>query len=142
MTGDQVATFIDRHSQAWARRDPVLLSADHSPAGIVISPMFHRVEGRSQIQKSYSDLFSAFPDWEIRYEEPFVKGNSLVAFFSVMATHEGDFMGVRGSRRRCAFEGVSLFQLNADLLIEHERRVYDFTGLLIQLGVLRVRPGV
>jgi hypothetical protein len=29
-----------------------------------------------------------------------------------------------------------------DGLIAHERRVYDFTGLLIQLGVLRSKPGV
>ena len=49
-------------------------------------------------------------------------------------------MGLEGTGRRCAFEGVSLFQLGPDLLIVKERRVYDFTGMLTQLGVLRVRP--
>jgi hypothetical protein len=34
---------------------------------------------------------------------------------------------------------VSLFQLGPTLIVG-ERRVYDFTGLLTQLGVLRVRP--
>jgi hypothetical protein len=29
-----------------------------------------------------------------------------------------------------------------DGLIADERRIYDFTGLLIQLGVLRSKPGV
>ncbi len=142
MTSDDLASFIDRHSAAWARRDPALLSANHAAAGLVVSPMFHRVEGRAQIQKTYADLFAAFPDWDMRYEDPFTSGNRIAVFFSVLATHEGEFMGVRGSRRRCAIEGVSLFQLDADLLIEEERRVYDFTGLLIQLGVLRVRPAV
>jgi hypothetical protein len=131
MTSDEVASFITRHSAAWNQRNPALLSANHAAAGVVLSPMFHRVEGRSQIQKTYA-----------RYDEPFVNGNRIAVFFSVLATHDGDFMGVRGNRRRCAFEGVSLFQLDADLLIEEERRVYDFTGLLIQLGVLRVRPAV
>ena len=28
-----------------------------------------------------------------------------------------------------------------DGLIVHERRLYDFSGLLIQLGVLKVKPG-
>ncbi len=60
--------------------------------------------------------------------------------FSVVATHQGDFMGFQGTGRRCSFEGVSLFELSADGLIAAERRVYDFTGLLAQLGVLRVRP--
>ena len=49
-------------------------------------------------------------------------------------------MGFQGTGRRCSFEGVSLFELSADGLIAAERRVYDFTGLLAQLGVLRVRP--
>jgi hypothetical protein len=25
-------------------------------------------------------------------------------------------------------------------LVAHERRIYDFTGLLVQLGVLRAKP--
>jgi len=140
MTSDEIAAFISRHVAAWNQRDPAMLSENHAMTGVVLSPMFHRVEGRPQIRRTYSDLFAAFPDWEMRYEEPFVDGNRLAAFFSVTATHQGDFMGVAGNGRRCAFEGVSLFQLDADFLIEHERRVYDFTGLLIQLGVLRIRP--
>jgi steroid delta-isomerase-like uncharacterized protein len=139
MTSDQIAAFIDRHAAAWNQRDPKVLCANHAAAGVVLSPMFHRVQGRARIQRTYSDLFAAFPDWELRYEEPFVSGARVAVFFSVTATHQGDFMGVAGTGRNCAFEGVSLFRLDADLLIEHERRVYDFTGLLVQLGVLRVR---
>jgi hypothetical protein len=49
-------------------------------------------------------------------------------------------MGFQGTGRRCSFEGVSLFDLGQGGLISAERRVYDFTGLLAQLGVLRVMP--
>jgi predicted ester cyclase len=69
-----------------------------------------------------------------------VDGNRVAIAFSVTATHQGEFMGLAGSGRRCAFEGVSLYQLDADLLLEEERRVYDFTGLLAQVGVVRIRP--
>jgi hypothetical protein len=31
-------------------------------------------------------------------------------------------------------------KMNDDGLIEHERRIYDFTGLLVQIGVLRAKP--
>jgi predicted ester cyclase len=70
-----------------------------------------------------------------------VNGNRVAVFFTVGATHRGEFMGVPGTGRRCTLEGVSLFELDADSLIQEERRVYDFTGLLVQLGVLRVREG-
>jgi hypothetical protein len=28
----------------------------------------------------------------------------------------------------------------ADGLIVHERRIYDFTGMLVQIGVLKAKP--
>ena len=138
MTHDPIAAFIDRHTAAWNRRDPAALAANHTSGGLVLSPMFHRVEGREQIRRTYADLFVAFPDWQITYDTPFVQDRRVAVFFSVVATHEGEFMGVPGSGRRCSFEGVSLFQLDPEHLIEEERRVYDFTGLLVRLGVLRV----
>ncbi len=140
MTQDAVAAFIRRHTAAWNQRDPKLLSWGHTPEGVVLSPMFHHVEGRAQIRRSYANLFAAFPDWNITYDAPFVNDNRVAVFFTVTATHDGAFMGMPGSGRKCAFEGVSLFQLDPHCLIEEERRIYDFTGLLVQCGVLRVHP--
>ena len=36
--------------------------------------------------------------------------------------------------------GVLVFELR-DGKITHERRLYDFTGLLVQVGVLKAKPG-
>ena len=142
MTNDQIAGLISRHIDGWNRRDPTTLSLNHAEDGVVLSPMFARVEGRAQIRDSYAALFTSFPDWQMRYDEPIVDGNRIAMPFSVAATHQGEFMGIAGSGRRCAFEGVSLFVLDDNLLIKEERRVYDFTGLLARLGVLRIRPGL
>ena len=54
----------------------------------------------------------------------------------VRATHGGYFMGLGGSGRKFDIKGVCLFEIR-DGLIAFERRVYDFTGLLIQLGILK-----
>jgi predicted ester cyclase len=140
MTNDQIAAFIGRHADGWNRRDPLALSLDHAEQGVIVSPMFGRVENRLGIHGTYTALFAVFPDWALRFDAPIVQDNRMAVFFSVTATHQGDFMGLPGSGRRCAFEGVSLFDLDPELLIREERRVYDFTGLLTQLGVLRVRP--
>lgn len=140
MTNDEIAAFINRHVDSWNRHDAKALCMDHAENGVVISPMFNRIEGRGQICKSYAALFAAFPDWELRSETPIVEGQRLAVPFFVAATHKGEFMGLAGSGKRCAFEGVSLYQFDAGQLIAEERRIYDFTGLLTQLGVLRVRP--
>jgi steroid delta-isomerase-like uncharacterized protein len=140
MTRDEIRAFIERHTAAWNRHDVDALCRDHSEQGVVLSPMFARVQGRSQICESYTALFTAFPDWHLRFGAPIIDGDRLALSFSVRATHRGEFMGIDGTGRVCEFEGVSLFELGDDLLIREERRVYDFTGLLTKLGVLRVRP--
>ena len=68
-----------------------------------------------------------------------VDGDRVAQQFIVHATHTAEFMGLPGSGRKFDIEGVRLFEMK-DGLIAYERRYYDFTGLLIQLGVLRGKP--
>lgn len=140
MSDEQVAASFGHHLEAWNRRDANALCHDHAEDGVIVSPMFARVQGRLQICGSYAALFTAFPDWQMRFEPPIVSGLRLAVYFSVAATHEGKFRGLAGTGRRCTFEGVSLFELGPDLLIKEERRFYDFTGLLMQLGVTEGGP--
>ena len=98
-----------------------------------------RCAAAAKILESYKALFATFPDWTYNGQQPLVDGSRIAQPFNVQATHSGDFMGLPGSGRRFEIEGVRMFDL-ADGLIAHERRYYDFTGLLIQLGVLRGKP--
>ena len=140
MTNEQIAALIGRHTDGWSKRDANALCHDHAEDGVIVCPMFARVQGRPQICGSYAALFTSFPDWQIRFEPPIVNGLRLAVYFSVAATHLGEFRGLAGTGRRCTFEGVSLFELGPDLLIKEERRFYDFTALLMQLGALKVDP--
>lgn len=139
MTRDELLAFFERRAEAWQRRDEKALAATHAEAGIVKSPIFTRVTSRAEIEQSYRTLFAAFPDWEMTLEAPLIDGDRAVVFFTAHATHKGDFMGLPGSGRRFEIEGVLYCRLENGLVAE-ERRVYDFTGLLIKLGVLRSKP--
>ena len=75
----------------------------------------------------------------VRFDDPIVEGNRVAYAFTVSATQQGEFMGMPSSGRRCTFDGVSLVRVNDEGLITEERRRYDFTGLLTQLGVFRVK---
>jgi steroid delta-isomerase-like uncharacterized protein len=141
MTRDAMLAFCDRRIEAWKRRDPEALASHHAEHGTVVSPIFSKITGRDAIQKSYESLFQSFPDWTMDNEPPLIDGDRVAVPFTAKATHAGRFMGLDGTGRRCEIHGVLLMEL-ADSLITHERRVYDFTGLLIQLGVLRSKPGV
>ena len=141
MTRTELLAFCERRVGAWQRRDPAALAAGHQERGTVVSPIFSKVTGRDAIQRSYESLFQSFPDWTMDNEPPLIDGDRIAVPFTAKATHAGRFMGLDGTGRRCEIHGVLLMYM-ADGLIAHERRVYDFTGLLIQLGVLRSKPAV
>jgi len=139
MTRDEILAFFDERQVHWRTRDVEGLAQGHAPTGVVISPMFGRRSGRDAIRHSYVSLFKTFPDWTIVTNEPIIDGNRVALPFSVTATHVGEFMGLAGTNRRFQIQGVRLMEM-ADGLIQNEQRFYDFTGLLIQVGVLRGKP--
>ena len=139
MTRDEAVEFFRVQQAAWRARDAAALTEGHTEDGTIVSPIFRTVEGRREILESYESIFSTFPDWDYNGEEVVVDGDRIAQPFTVKATHSGEFMGLPGSGRHCDIEGVRLFRMSGGL-IAYERRYYDFTGLLIQLGILRSKP--
>ena len=139
MTRDEINVFFVQRQQAWTARHPEGLAAGHALTGMIESPMFGNRQGRPAIAQSYKVLFATFPDWDFGGEPLVIDGDRVAQPFTASATHVGTFMGLPGSNRRFKIQGVRLFTM-ADGLVQHERRMYDFTGLLIQVGVLRGKP--
>jgi uncharacterized protein (TIGR02246 family) len=140
MTRDEITGFFEKWDGAWAARDPDRLADVYAPHATVVSPMFKRLHGRPEIAESYYRLFESFPDWTVTNEAPLIDGDRIARAFEATATHAGEFMGLKPTKRRCQIQGVRLFRLGVDG-IQEERRLYDFTNLLIQIGVLRSKPG-
>jgi steroid delta-isomerase-like uncharacterized protein len=139
MTHADAVRFFALQQQEWTARDAEALAGRHTETGTVVSPIFRTVHGRHEILESYQALFATFPDWDYRARQLVVDGERIAEEFVVHATHSRDFMGLPGSGRKFDIEGVRIFEMK-DGRIAHERRYYDFTGLLIQLGILRGKP--
>ena len=54
-------------------------------------------------------------------------------------TDTGGLMGMTPSGKPALVPIVAVYRL-ADGQIVHERRIYDFTGMLVQIGVLKAKP--
>jgi steroid delta-isomerase-like uncharacterized protein len=139
MTHDDAVRFFAEQQQEWDRHDSEALTLRHAEDGTLISPIFRTVHGRADILSSYQSLFSTFPDWRYVVRQLLVDGDRVALEFNVHATHIGTFMGFAPSGRQFDIEGAIVFEMK-DGLIARERRYYDFTGLLIQLGILRGKP--
>src|SRR5262245_27789672 len=139
MTHDEVRMLFKHQAEQYNRHDPEALAAGYAEDGTIISPIFKTVKGRKDILQSFRSLFATFPDWHYVGEDLLTEGSRVAQPFLVTATHTGDFLGLPGSGRKFDIHGVRVFELRGAEII-YERRYYDFTALLIQLGVLRGKP--
>ena len=139
MTREEAAAAVNSLQRAWRARDTAALAAAHATDSIVHSPIFGVIQGRPAIEQSYRDLFTAFADWTLDSEDLVIDGNRVAQFFKVNASHTSEFFGIPPTGRRFEAHGV-LFMEFRDGLIIRERRIYDFIGMLLQIGVLKARP--
>jgi uncharacterized protein (TIGR02246 family) len=139
MTRDQIVALFARREAGWRDRNAAALAADHHADGVVVSPTGGVLEGRDAIERIYRVWMSAFPDLVFLHEDLIVDGDRVAALCRVAGTHGGEFFGVAATGRRIEISCVFVYRFEGDL-IAHERRVLDFTGLLVQVGVLRAKP--
>jgi len=139
MTRADLDAFVKRHLVSLARRDARALAADHTEDSVVESPMFATLHGRPAIEDSWRALFTSFPDWTTEPTVILIDPPHAAIFVKVTATHVGEFFGLPGTNRRVEFQGVRCLMIKNGF-IALERRIYDFTGFLVQVGVLRAKP--
>jgi steroid delta-isomerase-like uncharacterized protein len=140
MTRHDIVAFFASRDEAWKRLDAAALALDHDEHAVAESPMQGRIEGRARIQSVYANWFAAFPDLTFTSRDLLIDGDRVAQFFSVRGTQAAPFGGVPATGRRIDFNGAWLFTLNAQGRIVHDRRVYDVTGMLVQLGMLKGTP--
>ena len=139
MTRKEIAEFFAGRDAAWQRHDFAALAADHTEDGEVESPLRGKIQGYDAILNSYADFFTSFPDAQYLTENMLIDRNKVVQFTKMTGTQKGNFCGLPPSGRRFQIRCVSLFSF-ADDRIAHELRIYDITGILVQLGILKAKP--
>ena len=139
MTREQAEALVLRRQGAFDRLDAAALAADHAADGVVESPAAGRVEGRAAILDVYEAWFKAFPDLKFRHADFLLDGDRVALLATVSGTNTSGFMGLAATGKRFQFPVVCVYTFNGNEIV-HERRVYDFSGMLIQGGMLKAKP--
>jgi steroid delta-isomerase-like uncharacterized protein len=140
MSRADLQALIVRYFETWNRHDPAAVARCHAENGVVESPMYATLRGRKAIEEASRAFFSSFPDATFDVESTVIEPPRIVIFARVNATHMNDFFGLPGTNRHIEFRHVRLFEIDDQGLVAYERRIYDFTGVLVQVGVLRAKP--
>jgi steroid delta-isomerase-like uncharacterized protein len=141
MTREEITAMFTRRQDDWRRGDAAALTADHAPDSVVISPTGGVLEGPAEIERVYRMWITAFSDLGLAPVDLLIDGDRAVLVSNITGTHAGDFFGMPASGRRLQVLCASVFTFRGDQIV-HERRILDFTGVLIQIGVLKAKPAV
>ena len=140
MTRDDIVAMFDRRQQALDRLDAGALAADHTDDCVLESPFAGgKATGREAIAAVYESYFRTFADITFTREAMIVDGNEVVLLERVTGTDTGGVMGMAPSGRAMSYMIAIHYELR-DGQIARERRVYDFTGVLLQIGALKAKP--
>ena len=140
MTRDEMVAFFTRRRQAWERLDAVALAADYAEDATVDSPLAGgSAAGRDAIERLFLTYFAAFPDFRFEWEMLLIDGDDVAQLLRASGTDSGGFMGMAPTHRKISFR-CGFFYTVREGRIASERRVYDFTGVLIQVGLLKAKP--
>ena len=139
MTRADIVSLLERHRDAFKRRDADALAACFDEAGSLVSPAHGVVEGRKPIADVYRYWFTAFPDLQVTWDEPIVDGHRAAIFWAFAGTSHGPFFGAVGAGSRIELKGAAEY-LFSDTGIASLQYIYDFSGILVKTGVLKVKP--
>ena len=140
MTREETVAFFDRRQAATARHDVAALGDLYADDCVLESPLAGgTVTGRAVVEQVSRKWFTAFPDVVTQPEELLVDGDRVVLISTLAGTDTGGFLGLAPTGKSFRLPIVYLCALK-DRRIVHERRIYDFTGLLVQIGNLKAKP--
>jgi hypothetical protein len=140
MTREAIVGMFAQRQDAVERRDIDFIVSQHAADCEQISPLAGKtVRGREAIGQLYETWFNGFPDLKWSAEELLIDDDRVTQVTTQSGTDTGGFMGLPPTGKPFLLPVVWLFTLK-DRQFTHVRPIYDFTGLLVQVGLLKAKP--
>jgi predicted ester cyclase len=139
MTREDIVHLLARRDEAWGRHDVARLADQHADTCLMDSHLAGRVTGRAAIGQVYEAWFAAFPDSSIARERVLIDGEHVAEMAMQSGTDTGGFLGLPPTGKPFRLPVVWLFTARHGQFV-YVRPIYDFTGMLVLIGVLKAKP--
>jgi steroid delta-isomerase-like uncharacterized protein len=138
LTRVQIEALFARRQDDYDNLDAVSLAGDYADDAVIDSPISGR-HGKAEAQQSIEMVFRAFMDITLTTDALIIDGGRVAQVITLEGTNIGGLFGLPPTGKSFKIPAVFLFELR-DGRITRERRIYDFTGVLVQVGVLKAKP--
>jgi steroid delta-isomerase-like uncharacterized protein len=135
------AAVLSRFLDAMKKRDLNAVSTLVSKDCVIESMTSGGLVGSTGMRHLYGEWLAAFPDLAVHAEETIIDGDRGVLVTTLAGTDLGGFMSLPATGKSFRLSCVMVLTV-ADGQIIRYRSVYDFTGLLVQVGILKAKPAL
>lgn len=139
MTRSAIEKQLADHHAAFARRDVEALASAHVLEGTFESPAVGVVRGRQAIRDVYRYWYTAFPDFLLSWEHALIDPPRASFFWTFDGIAAGPFFGDPKPGTRVTVNGAAEYLFDDEGIVS-ARHVFDFSGILVRAGVLKVKP--
>src|SRR5262245_46764817 len=135
MTRDAIEALFDRRRDDYDRLDAAALAADYAEECLIESPTGGTQHGPAAAEQVLRTVFDAF-GIKLHEQKRLIDGENVVQLVEIEGTDTGQFLGLPPTGKSFRTVAVLLYELRNGAIVR-ERRIYDFTGLLVQVGLLK-----
>ena len=140
MTRQEMEALLAQRTDAMTRHDASAMAQLYAKDCFLESPTAGgTVKGRRGVEDVSRAWFKGFPDAVWTTEELLIDGDRMVQIATATGTDTGGFLGLPPTGKPFRLPMVTIFTMKGQEIV-HERRIYDFTGMLVQIGVLKAKP--
>ena len=139
MTRTEIEQMLAGHQAGFLARDPDALAATHAPDGTFESPAHGTVRGREAIRDVYRYWYAAFPDFSLHWGAPVLDSPRGAVFWKFEGTTAGPFFGEVRPGTPIKMSGAADFVFAPEGIVS-VRHIFDFSGVLVSAGVLKIKP--
>ena len=139
MTRAQIEAMFEQRQKAYDDLNVTAVTSHYAENCVVESPMGGVQNGRAAAEAVIRAWFEAFLDLKMQNQCLLVDGQRVAQMMAIEGTHIGPFLGLPPTGKHFQFTCMFIYELQNGQIV-HERRIYDFTGLLVQIGALKAKP--
>lgn len=93
------------------------------------------LEGLEAVREYYSDIFNAFPDFEVTIQDLLAEGDKVVQRSLQGGTHEGPFLDIEPTGESAEIPGIVIYRIEDGQIAESWPQA-DLMGFMQQIGVM------
>jgi steroid delta-isomerase-like uncharacterized protein len=138
LTREQVVAMFQRRDRAYEEHDADTLVADYSEDVEIVSPSAGTHVGRKAAREALQRIFEAL-DADVETRELLIDGDRVAWRARMEGANLASLLGLPPTGKLFEVDVAVFYELRSGHIVR-EHRIYDFTGMLLKIGALKVKP--